>query len=88
MAGSSWIRLNSTLKVWLLSKCESSDMLILAHAMLIPGSDPAGKVNSTGSVDMTSTPISIQIEGQVHAVLVSPMQNNTAVISNKCVHDR
>ncbi len=75
MAGSSRNRLNSMLKVWLLSKFESSDMLILAHDMLIPGSDPTGKVNSTGSVDMTSTPISAQIEGQLHAVLVSPRQN-------------
>ncbi len=77
MAGSSRIRSNSTLKVWLLSKFESSDMFILAHDMLIPGSDPTGKVNSTGSVDMTSTPISIQIEGQVHAVIVSPSKNRS-----------
>ncbi len=72
MAGSSRIRVKSTLKVWLFSKLESSDMLILAHDMLIPGSNPTGKLNSTGSGDITSTPISVQIEGQVHAVLVIP----------------
>ncbi len=52
-------------------------MLILAHDMLIPGSDPTGKLNSTGNGDATSTPISVQIEGQVHAVLVSPCKKRS-----------